>query len=271
MIFAGLTAPRVSDQQLFTSYDIAGNLGDCELRLGQARDAAEHLSFALRDFPPTGKSALRKQIEERYAEARKLVGALRVRVSAAEALVSINGRPVGRSPLKDEVFVEPGDARVEASLEGHRSAVRSVSIGRGEAQDVALVLVQESPGPSIPVVVASGTVAGVLVITGIALVPAANAKVADADAQRGAIVGKGGQCKPPTAFEAECAALKGAYEEADTLTNAAIGALVSGGLLGATTALYALWPRKGGEAQTSARVDVIVAKDHGGVVVRGVW
>ena len=37
------------------SYDIGGNLGITELALGKHRDAAEHLSFALRSFPTSGK------------------------------------------------------------------------------------------------------------------------------------------------------------------------------------------------------------------------
>ena len=46
------------------SYDIAGNLGNVELKLGMHRDAAEHLAFALDDFPPTeiGRASCRERV-----------------------------------------------------------------------------------------------------------------------------------------------------------------------------------------------------------------
>src|SRR5262245_11666729 len=31
-------------------YQIAGNLGDCEVRIGKYRDAAEHLSYFIREY-----------------------------------------------------------------------------------------------------------------------------------------------------------------------------------------------------------------------------
>ncbi|MCK6591615.1 MAG: hypothetical protein L6Q76_29015, partial [Polyangiaceae bacterium] len=51
------------------SYDIAGNLGDVELKLGKPRDAAEHLSFTIRNFPLTGKPELRERMQKALDEA----------------------------------------------------------------------------------------------------------------------------------------------------------------------------------------------------------
>src|SRR4051812_2896716 len=42
------------------SYDIGGNLGLAELALGKYRDAAEHLSYALKTFPANGKGPHRE-------------------------------------------------------------------------------------------------------------------------------------------------------------------------------------------------------------------
>src|SRR5271168_2244413 len=64
------------------SYDIAGNLGNVELKLGKYRDAAEHLAFSLENFPPTGEEAQQKAMEKRLAEVLKEVGRLHVKVSA---------------------------------------------------------------------------------------------------------------------------------------------------------------------------------------------
>jgi len=66
-------------------WQIAGNLGDCEMKLGMFRDAAEHLAFAVREAGKEGESteAHRKVLE--LAKAK--VGALAVSVSEAGAEV----------------------------------------------------------------------------------------------------------------------------------------------------------------------------------------
>src|SRR5271156_5274778 len=64
------------------SYDIAGNLGNVELKLGKYRDAAERLAFSLENFPPTGEEATQKATERKLAEAVKEIGRLHLRVLA---------------------------------------------------------------------------------------------------------------------------------------------------------------------------------------------
>src|SRR6185503_10534547 len=100
-------------------YDLAGNLGNVELALGRPRDAAEHLSFCLKNFPATGTAKQLEFIRSRLAEARQKVGALSIQVSEGGAEVLVDGRSIGRSPLADEVFVDPGSRRIEARLNGH--------------------------------------------------------------------------------------------------------------------------------------------------------
>src|SRR4029078_1788111 len=39
--------------KLQRSYDVAGALGQAELELKRNRDAAEHLDYSIRDFPPS--------------------------------------------------------------------------------------------------------------------------------------------------------------------------------------------------------------------------
>ena len=105
-------------QQAWTlkhTYDIAGNLGQVELKLGKFRDAAEHLDFTLRLFPPTGKAAPREAIRLAFEAARKEVAALTIRVSAQGAAVSVDGTAIGLSPFEVPVFVDPGKRTLEAT------------------------------------------------------------------------------------------------------------------------------------------------------------
>ena len=58
------------------SYDIAANLANTEMLLGMKRDAAEHLAYCARNFPPSGNKVQLDAIKLRLDEARKEVGAL---------------------------------------------------------------------------------------------------------------------------------------------------------------------------------------------------
>ena len=68
------------------TFDIAGNLGECELHVGQPREAAEHLSYALRNLPagvlPEQSDALKRMLEEAQAQP---IGTLRVAVNVPAA------------------------------------------------------------------------------------------------------------------------------------------------------------------------------------------
>src|SRR6185437_10486880 len=50
-------------------YQIASNLGACEMKLGRFRDAAEHLAFFLREQPSTGNPEDRKRTQALFDEA----------------------------------------------------------------------------------------------------------------------------------------------------------------------------------------------------------
>ena len=52
------------------TYDVACNLGALELDLGKLREAAEHLAFALREFPAGEKAAARESRSRRGSRSR---------------------------------------------------------------------------------------------------------------------------------------------------------------------------------------------------------
>jgi tetratricopeptide (TPR) repeat protein len=59
--------------RLKRTYDIAANLANAESQLGKTRDAAEHLAFCIRNFPPTGGKAQLDHIKAQFDEARREV------------------------------------------------------------------------------------------------------------------------------------------------------------------------------------------------------
>ncbi|MDC0680720.1 PEGA domain-containing protein [Sorangium atrum] len=296
--------------ELNPTFDVAYNLGNTKYQLKKYREAAEHLSFALRNWPLVKTVAkLKPTAEQRLAESRAQVGALRVTVSAAGAEVLVDGKALGRAPLEGEVFVEPGEHRVEARLEGYAPVSQTVKSAKGETADVGLAMVAEKSeaqaagvkteggmgaagvGVGAPVmgqppagpvepppkknwvpVIALGAASAVGLGVGIGMTVAGSNVLDDVHAQRQSIRNAGGQCtKPSASFVDDCAELSSAGERVDTLGHVAGAAYVASGVLAAAALTYALWPR--GETRTAGQPRV-VATAHptgAGVVVLGAW
>jgi hypothetical protein len=131
--------------KLNPTYDVAGNLGHTEARLGKHREAAEYLAFALRNFPLTGNADKRRAAQEKFDEVRKLVTSVKVQVSVPRAEVFVDGRLVGVAPLAGEVFVEPSAHTIEAKLAGYEDAKQSLQAEKGAVQTVMLTMTAASP------------------------------------------------------------------------------------------------------------------------------
>src|SRR5262245_9046475 len=58
------------------SYDIAGNLANVEVELARYRDAAEHATYALANFPPVGTEKARQILQDLLKEARSKIGTI---------------------------------------------------------------------------------------------------------------------------------------------------------------------------------------------------
>ena len=92
------------------SYDTAGNLGNVELQIGQNREAAEHLGWAVKHFPPSGSSDKRAFLEKRLAEAIALVGTLDIASNPDGATIWLDGKQLGKTPLapsNQEPWINP--------------------------------------------------------------------------------------------------------------------------------------------------------------------
>jgi hypothetical protein len=141
------------------SYDIAGNLGLTELKLGMKREAANHFAYCEQNFPLTnveGRSSRLDAVRQQFGKARAQVGGARVRVTADDggqvvgADVAVDGTLVGTvysgnmvvQPfgVRGEVFVDPGRRRFSASLQGCEDASAEVNVSKGGSEDVELVL-----------------------------------------------------------------------------------------------------------------------------------
>ncbi|MDC0680718.1 PEGA domain-containing protein [Sorangium atrum] len=296
--------------ELNPTFDVAYNLGNTKYQLKKYREAAEHLSFALRNWPLVKTVAkLKPTAEQRLAESRAQVGALRVTVSAAGAEVLVDGKAVGRAPLDGEVFVEPGEHRVEARLEGYAPLSHTVKSAKGETAEVGLALVpvksearaagvkteggmgaagvgagapvmgQPPAGPVEPPpkknwvpVIALGAASAVGLGVGIGMTVARNSAHDDARSKGEVILRAGGECATPSAtFVKPCQELQSIGSRGATLGDAARVAYIASGALAIAAVTYVLWSRP--KATTTERVRALPRVQTGsvGIDVLGAW
>jgi hypothetical protein len=260
------------------TFDIAGNLGDCELHVSQPREAAEHLTYALANFPAGGTQQQKDALNQRLQEARRQVGTLHVRTSPSGAAVFVDGRPVEDLP-NGVVFVNPGARTVEARLQGYGTARTTIDAAAGSEQEVALSLVQASPsgGPDptpprrslVPGIVLA-SVGGAVLATGIGLAAAYAGKKSDADSLSASISSSGGYCNAPSgSFVSQCSQLHGATADAQTFGRASVGMLVGGAALLAASGAYFLWPQSTPKPTSGMTVGPVAMPGGAAVLVQG--
>ncbi|XXT15761.1 hypothetical protein WME94_36495 [Sorangium sp. So ce429] len=134
--------------RLTRSASDAFRVGMLSFRLRDFQMAAEFLAIyfdmvgtpdAPKIWVPPGFKESYELARANFAEARRHVGALEVRVSEPGAAVLVDGRQVGVSPLKLPVFVAPGQHRVGAQLAGAQVEVPA-AVDAGGERTVWLVL-----------------------------------------------------------------------------------------------------------------------------------
>ena len=242
-------------------WQIAGSLGDCELRLGLHREAAEHMAFFLRNAPPERQTEDAKRL---YEQARGSLGTLTIDVDVKGADVIVDGKMVSTSPLEGPIFVEPGHHAVEARTADGRAA-EELDVVRGGERTIKLSVKKSAPlslppvslppplpdrRSIVPGVVLAG-VGGVALATGIGFIIAANGNYASSRELSVAIRGSAHNCISGAGnFDARCQDLHSTASDADTQSRVGVGLMIGGGVAAAAAVTYFLWPTS--PAATSA-------------------
>ena len=259
-------------------WQIAANLADIELELHKNREAAEHASYYRKHAP----ADRRENAEAQAKRALALVGTLAIEVDTAGPDVLVDDVEVGRAPLGEPVFLEPGPHRVVARFPGRPDAVQAVTLAAGGSERVSLkVLKNEQPdprvapgatGPSMPIVITGGALAAVGLIVGTALTVAANGKASSADTLR-SMVGSNSACTGTAAgSNPNCAQLTNALNGHDAFTKGAFASFVIGGAFAAATVglvVRATTTSKVEKGAPAVRVTPVLGRAQGGIVVLG--
>jgi hypothetical protein len=285
------------------SYDIAGNLGSIEFELGMMRDAAEHLSYCQQNFPvvrDADQTEKLKVVESLLAQARAQVFGVRIRVTDSDGLdlegaeVLVDNKVIGRAPLVDEVFVDPGSRVISARQPGHREASKQIQAEKGRSASVTLVLPSAarslnatsdtsaaSAKKRIVLLAAGAGLAAAGIGAGVGFHLASNAKSGDAQATWSQLRDeKGAGACLSSENASRCEELKRAYDGKELFRGVAIGGYVAGGVLAVGTLAYALLPasvlpspllQQGAPATKRVRAAVTITPSGGGAVFEGTF
>jgi len=264
------------------SASLAKNLADCETKLGKHRDAAEHLRYIAKsgDAKPEDQRRAKRDL----AEALKRIGVLRVTVSIDGAAVSLDGDPLGPSPLLGELYVAPGKHVLEARHDRYDPVRAELETQAGSSQIYRLQMTPSQLPPEAttafdrarPWVIRGGlalTVIGIAVGAGTTV--AANNEGKQAAMLRTQLGDKPVCAMATTGMTATyCAELKSAGSTQSMLANASVGMFIVGGVAAlATAGLWTFTVATRGvpslEPLLGARVVPVIDAHQGGVALVG--
>lgn len=271
--YARARVAYVAAWALKKNWQLAGSLGDCELKLGFYRDAAEHLAYFLRVSPmqpPSGNAT------KLYKEAQAKIARLDIAIDLPGADVVVDGKFVGKSPLEDPIFVDPGSHAVEIRL-GEKLKTFHVDLPQGTPYPMSVALAGpqlgkgEDNGPKLPILLGGAALSLGVVGAGIGLMAVSGGKGADADAVLTQMKQAKIVCTQPPAAGL-CQNIVSLRQSHDTLHNVALPLLVGGGVVAVATLSYALWPRGGASPKaTGLRVIPVVGAEGGGLWIGGAF
>lgn len=127
------------------------NAGKCLESLHRPREALQAYERFLVDFRTEATAPRRAHAEERIRELRATMGTLAITVDVAGAAVSLDGEPIGTSPLAEPVMLPAGTHVVTARVEGRPEATATATVRAGEAGQLVLRVPAAAPEPVTPV------------------------------------------------------------------------------------------------------------------------
>src|SRR6185436_14978845 len=122
-------------------FQIAFNLGQAELQIGEFSKAAEHLDFFLRTVQDVAAQE-RQKARLMLDEAERQVATLVLSTNQAGAEVLVDGVSVGTTPLGRDVFVAPGRHVIEARLDGFSTVTDERTVVAGAYLLIALPMIK---------------------------------------------------------------------------------------------------------------------------------
>jgi len=133
----------------FPSPKIYYPLARAEEKLGRLGASLAHYEQFLADAGKTVSAALRKEAKRAADRLRKLVARVTFQVDVEGAVVTVDGRPVGSTPIDGVIFVDPGDRVFAAEAEGYKPARLEQTLAAGEQVEIILDMEEAAIEPPV--------------------------------------------------------------------------------------------------------------------------
>ena len=124
------------------------NMGQAEFALGRPAEAIESLSKYLRDGQEQVPPARRQEVQAQIALLESLFAELTIATDRSGALITVDGREVGRTPLYQPIRLATGTHKVAATLEGMAAINRTVTLAPGDRQVLNLEIPTSPAAPA---------------------------------------------------------------------------------------------------------------------------
>jgi hypothetical protein len=289
---------------LKTHWQIAASLGDTELRLGLHRDAAEHLTAMIAMYPPDEDKKTLSDAKAMLEKAKAKIGTVTLASNVEGADVSVNGTVIGKTPLRDPIYLDPGSHNIEVKKVGFVSKSQAVVAAAGKAERLDVQLEAENTGSgtpapdpknvgakdpkkqnggqtpdpdpvpppdsgkSVPLLVTGGILAGAGVVVGATLLGLGASRASERD-DMVASLGGPSPCGEGTPHSSACAEITSLDDDYVAFSIGGGVALGVGAALGIATLIYGVVPSGTSDDQARTFILPVVTKDTAGIVVGG--
>ncbi len=116
------------------NFAVLYNIGQAEFALGRPAEAIQSLSKYLRDGQEQVPPARRQAVQSQIALLESLFAELTITADQSGALITVDGREVGRAPLYQPIRLATGTHKVSATMEGMAAINRTVTLAPGDRQ-----------------------------------------------------------------------------------------------------------------------------------------
>jgi hypothetical protein len=127
-------------RRLFQSYKIDLNIAITLDALGRQTEAAEYFEFFLASAEKVAPQDFVKSARVRLHELRRQLGSIQIACLVNEAAVTVDGKMIGKTPLQQRIYLQPGAHQIAVSKEGFAPISLPLKITAGENKEVLVPL-----------------------------------------------------------------------------------------------------------------------------------
>jgi tetratricopeptide (TPR) repeat protein len=125
------------------NFAVLYNIGQVQIALGRPVEASATLARYLHDGQDQVPPEKRRPVEDQIKQLDALLVELDVTAAPSGAVISLDGREIGHTPLSAPVRVTAGTHKITAILDDGTIAAQSTAVGSGQGQDVC----PQAPNP----------------------------------------------------------------------------------------------------------------------------